>query len=108
MLPRTGAGEALFVKQLFNAEHVFNVSLPKHSLAGGTLHWFQLWELGLPEAQHISWKLAQRRYFSDAEIELVGDHWLRTSASFTCVLFCSAHSSLAPARAQRANCWAHR
>src|SRR5258708_10644878 len=73
LLARARDGDSLFVKQLLDAYDAFHIAPAIHALPGAALYWLQLRKLGLPKAQHIGGQLAQGGYFSDAEIELVGD-----------------------------------
>src|SRR5664279_4522230 len=74
LLAGTCDGEAFFIEQFLDTQHILDVALAVHTLTGAALHRLQLREFGLPEAQHVGWKLTEFGNFSDAEIQLVRDH----------------------------------
>src|SRR5258708_17076491 len=74
MLPRTGDGEALFVKELLDAEHILHIHAGVHALPGRAFGWFELGKFRLPETEHVARQSAQTSHFADAEVEFVGNH----------------------------------
>ena len=84
-LPGAGNGVALIVQQALNAERHLHISPAIESLPGTTFIGLQLWELGLPEAQHVGLDAAQVSDLADAEVELVRDR-VRDGAGRRCLL----------------------
>src|SRR6185312_16322342 len=106
MLARPGNGESFFVKQFLNAQNAFNVLAAIHSLAGAALNRLELWELGLPKAQHIRRQMAKRGNFSDAKIKALGNFHFRVLFGFghdaySCQLLNCTSSEAAPTPSSR-------
>src|SRR4051812_28345334 len=74
MLARTGDGESLFVEQLLDANKMLHIPLPIEPLSLAALLRTKLRELCLPETQHVSRQIAQLRYLTDTEVQLIRYH----------------------------------
>src|SRR5581483_1905514 len=58
LLARSGDGETVVIKQLLDADDVFDVAAAVHALTGVALARLQLRELGLPKAEDVSGQMA--------------------------------------------------
>jgi hypothetical protein len=86
-----GDGVALFVEELLDEQHAFDVAAAVHALTGAALVGLELREFCLPEAKYVGWELAEFGNFTDPEVDLVRDQdliGLRFAAPF---LGCCAH-----------------
>src|SRR5262249_56398558 len=65
---RSGNGKPLVIEQFLDAEHVFHVQSPVHSLPGAAFGRLQLRKFRLPEAEDIAGQAAKAADFADAEV----------------------------------------
>src|SRR5215469_4436109 len=91
VLPGAGDGIALLVQELLDANDALYVAAAVHPLAGAAFDWFQLWELGLPESQHVGRQTAQARDFTNPEIKLLRNQDLARFLRLSVVLFPGTH-----------------
>ena len=79
MLASARDGVALLVKQLFDANDVFDIAPPIHALPRTALDWLELGKFRLPEAQYVSRESAEPRHFPNPEVELFWNVRLRSA-----------------------------
>jgi hypothetical protein len=70
-LARAGEGVSLFMDELFDAQGDVQLAAAIEALAGATLVWLELGELGFPEAQDVGLDGADFGYVADAIVEAI-------------------------------------
>jgi hypothetical protein len=79
LLAGAGNGEAFLVKQFLDAQNTLDIFVAVHALTGAAFDWFEVGELGLPEAQDVGGQSAEVRDFPDTEVEFFWNDDVRGS-----------------------------